>query len=477
MAGRPGKYRKEEILDILTSVKDDIICNGKVLPSSNSIWSNLRESLPLLTEKAIYTFALKNKETFISTIIDDEENDNEQECEDFHETPDLTTANDDDISDYMGSDLPKYTDGQFDFTQEEWDKVKPIEKCYKRSDTTRPFVKSRQVFVLPKGKWCSLINEKIWESTRLQCTWIFKRARVSLQGQTYISIIGTCKQCSAHIMMQMDDEPQGTCGLSMNFQIYKYTAHLHTKGTKRRLAGEERNLVVKKILSSNTASSVWRTERADEIMTENDLEPAHLYNIGQLRQAAHEIRRKERFHDDPILALVSMKYLTESGRSIRNICYDKFFVHYWSDLQLQVWNSYTINSSYSTLQIDATGSVVKRLERPADNRSNTILFYHGVTHDGHSQFPVLQMLSERHDTTALQTWMLEWVRSGAKLPKETIMDGSLALLGAAARAFALCPNLEAYISICAAVLRGEAIEVPASFLWIDVAHVMHSISQ
>ena len=165
MAGRPGKYRKEEILDILTSVKDDIICNRKVLPTSNSIWSNLRESLHLLTEKAIYTVALKNKETFMSTIIEYEENDNEHECEDLNETPYFTPAHDDNISDYGGIDLPKYTDGKFDFTQE-WDKVKPIEKCY-TFDTNRPFLKSRQVFVLPKGKWCSLINEKIWESTRL----------------------------------------------------------------------------------------------------------------------------------------------------------------------------------------------------------------------------------------------------------------------------------------------------------------------
>lgn len=65
-----------------------------------------------------------------------------------------------------------------------------------------------------------------------------------------------------------------------------------------------------------------------------------------------------------------------------------------------------------------------------------------------AQFPVLQMLSERHDTTAIQFWLIEWLRLGAPLPAEVCCDFSLALLGAVVRAFTNNSNLAEYVNRC-----------------------------
>lgn len=106
---------------------------------------------------------------------------------------------------------------------------------------------------------------------------------------------------------------------------------------------------------------VYRAERADELMTRGDPEPPHLYEALVLHVARNEYTKAQFLDKNPINAVCIMKrsvYLN----CIHNIGIDPFFVHYWTNHQLQVYRKYC-STNISSIYIDATGSIVKKLIR------------------------------------------------------------------------------------------------------------------
>lgn len=57
----------------------------------------------------------------------------------------------------------------------------------------------------------------------------------------------------------------------------------------------------------------------------------------------------------------------------------------------------------------------------------------------------MQMLSERHNSNAIVYWLSEWVRAGAPVPREVIVDDSAALISALCRAFGGEPSTQSYV--------------------------------
>ncbi len=173
-----------------------------------------------------------------------------------------------------------------------------------------------------------------------------------------------------------------------------------------------------------------------------------------------------------------LKYSAPHSGSIKDIGLDKFFCHYWSQTQMYMYKSLSKTSTNPTVSFDATGSVVRKLQRP-NGMSGHVFLYQGIlAGDECSSVPVVQMLSERHDVNAITHWLTEWIRAGAPTPKEVVSDFSLALLGALVKAFTPHPDLKTYINVCCGVLLGkQSAKVPPCFVRVDVAHCIKMICQ
>jgi len=160
---------------------------------------------------------------------------------------------------------------------------------------------------------------------------------------------------------------------------------------------------------------VYRAERADKLMTPGDPEPPHLYDAFILHVAKNEYTKSQHFDKDPVNAISIMKrsvYLN----CIHNIGLDPFFVHYWTNHQLQVYRKYC-SMNVSSIYIDATGSIVNKLTRVDKSLSKHIFLYQVVINYNNAQFSVSQMLSERHTTNNIHFWLLEGCKMGAPYPR------------------------------------------------------------
>lgn len=90
--------------------------------------------------------------------------------------------------------------------------------------------------------------------------------------------------------------------------------------------------------------------------------------------------------------------------------------------------------------------------------------------NGTIAFPAAQMLSAKHDTNAIHAWLNEWIRTGAKIPDDAVMDGSKALLSACIRAFTNCETIYTYADECFNCILGTKNKLPRTFIRLDVAH-------
>ncbi len=252
---------------------------------------------------------------------------------------------------------------------------------------------------------------------------------------------------------------------------------LHTGCSKRPMAGNLRVQISKELCEGRMESHVWRASEATKLMDFGDPEPSHLPNLATLRKAMQERNALEQGYKDPILSLQMLKYSAPHSGSIKDIGLDKFFCHYWSQTQMYMYKSLSKTSTNPTVSFDATGSVVRKLQRP--NGMSGHVLYHGVlAGDECSSVPVVQMLSERHDVYAITQWLTEWIRAGAPTPKEVVSDFSLALLGALVKAFTPHPDLKTYINVCCGVLLGkQSAKAPPCFVRVNVAHCIKMICQ
>lgn len=152
--------------------------------------------------------------------------------------------------------------------------------------------------------------------------------------------------------------------------------------------------------------------------------------------------------------------------AIHNFGEDPFFVHYWTASQIHVYQKYA-KSEPASVCIDATGSFARKIKRVDGSKSSSIFLYECVIRTSTGQFSVSQMISEIHNTNAINYWLIEWVRSGAPPPKEVVCDFSKAILTAAIRAFANYGSIEQYVN---ALSEGP---LPICYIRVDVAHFIH----
>jgi len=165
--------------------------------------------------------------------------------------------------------------------------------------------------------------------------------------------------------------------------------------------------------------------------------------------------------------------------SIRDIGFDKFHVFFWSPEQIDLFKD--VMRLKMPLSIDATGSIVKKIIRLYNNgkqKSRYIFLYVAVTHIETQIIPVCQMLSEKHDTNFILYWLNYWLNSIGEEYRllEVITDRLLALQNACCLAFNNM-TYKKYLENCFKLLKNETSDVPNCYIRIDIAHLMHSVSQ
>lgn len=130
---------------------------------------------------------------------------------------------------------------------------------------------------------------------------------------------------------------------------------------KKYLRWKEREEAGKTLLQ--TSATEYRRHKSNEIKDSTEKhEPPTLYTENVLRNAKQEY--KDLQHDDvhgnyPVFCLELMKHSQPHRGSIHDIGLDKFFIHYYSPLQVHVYKI-LCKSQYISLVIDATGSLEKR---------------------------------------------------------------------------------------------------------------------
>ncbi|XP_060748439.1 chromobox protein homolog 1a isoform X2 [Tachysurus vachellii] len=462
---------RDSIFTVLCSAKDAIVQNGNIATPNQSIWTELSKQLQnKITAKALYTFVKLNRHNIWTALGISHESDHE------------TSGSSDDADFEPGSLSPRPKDSwTFDLEVpfQKWIEFMPETVKYKNKLSV---TQKMDYTILKHGIWTHVINHQIWQDVKCFCTFAFKRAKVYPSAtKKYIEIRGNCKECHGHIHIKCDGEPEINCPVVLNCLIKNTDGSIHTGCSRRAMSGVQKTLrvqVSKELCEGRMEPHVWRALEATKLMDFGDPEPSHLPNLATMRKAKQERNDLELGDKDPIFSLQMLKYSEPHSGSIKDIGLNKFFCHYWSQTQLYMYKSLSKMSTNPVVSFDATGSVVRKLQRPI-GKSGHIFLYQGVlAGDEHSSIPVVQMLSERHDVNAITNWLTEWIRAGAPTPKEVVSDFSLALLGALVKAFTPHPDLKTYTNECYGVLLGkQSAKVPPCFVRVDVAHCIKMICQ
>lgn len=100
----------------------------------------------------------------------------------------------------------------------------------------------------------------------------------------------------------------------------------------------------------------------------------HLHSTNSYKKARNKFLEQdlELHYKNPIENIINLKY-SSALDTIRNVSYDPFWVHYWSNEQMFL---YKRNSE--KLCIDTTGSLMKKIKFIEDRTSSHLFLYECV---------------------------------------------------------------------------------------------------
>lgn len=363
-------------------------------------------------------------------------------------------------------------------SKEEWQKIydpSSSVRSYHRSDNKNTY---RNYETLTPYIWTPIINEHFFEQTRLSCALTYKYAKIYLNGQVFLDIIGHCSICMSNFKGIVIDKPESESRVIINCS-YNGQFNSCKSGKKRRIIGKKRDYFLDKLIKENQSAAYVQRVEAKDIMHYGEAEPSHIPSKNALRVMKYKANKINRIHEDPITALSLLKASLPYNDIIRDIGYDRFFVHYWSSTEINSYRLYAKNNKLPTISIDATGGLVQKPILISGRQTSNIFLYQIGVRDTKNkcQFSVGHMLSERHDNNSIAYWLAEWLRNDISPPKVIVTDQSLALMMAAVKTFTQYANLNKYISICSLLIQKEInIEVPNCMIRNDFNHVMHLLS-
>lgn len=291
--------------------------------------------------------------------------------------------------------------------------------------------------ILKPYYWTDVIHEKFYNETHFPCAISYKNHKILEEGGIYLTVNGRCKDCFSSFHGEVYEKP---CNNVATIMECRYSGRFYecSASSKRRLMGPGQCGLARKLVKENKSALYIRKKFARKNMEYNEKEPSLLPTANALRCMKYKENKAKQIDEDPIRALCLLKGEPFYKGIIRDICIDRFAIHYWSNEEIQNYRMLGRLNKTPTLCIDATGSVVKKIHHLSQQQSSHIFLYEMVAHDREEQirFSVAHMLSEKHDNVTISYWLSEWQRSTNVMGSKIAVTGaSLALLYAVTRSF------------------------------------------
>lgn len=325
--------------------------------------------------------------------------------------------------------------------------------------------------ILKPGEWTDVINDAFITEHKLPCNFIYKRGKVNKdlsRSKYFFSFVARCKDCNNELFGWCDNKPKPGEQLNLYILTKNTVGEEIEHRSKRPLKGIKRKMVGQELMSD--LPSNWRRKNVKDFEF-GRISPPNLYKNNTLSKTKQEFVDKSLgiTIKNPIELLIELKHTTQAG-NIHHIGSDPVIIHYWTNHQAIIYKD--INKNYSRLSIDATGSLIKKIQRTSLKLlSGDIFLYEAVVNEGYGQIPVTQMISEKHDSVTISYWLDMWLRSGLKPPNEATSDYSRALLIAMCKSFCNL-SFQSYIDKCYSVITGKTDKLPSCFIRIDVSHML-----
>lgn len=347
----------------------DYFCNDKLPNYSNSVWKQMSKKCEnawcahnwwvnvKYDRRKIFSLVKQKMNLDISdplinnTILTEDDN---NESINFNNFSFDSTCEDNDTS--------------FDLilSSNEWEQIKPLKSESKRfSYSLRPWV------------WTNIIADASYQQYRLPCAYTFVRGEVftSPHSKYYIKIIGSCKSktCGNIFKGTVDAEPSAS--------ISKLCIHVKTRDTRgqaheilqRPLNGDKRRQAGKAAITEGCSNLRKRMIR--ENLRLGDVDAPIIPSLQVLWHARKEavdeelgIKKLEK--EDAVQAIYRLNFENPYKGSIAAVNYWPLKVCYGTGEQISVYEQYhNMHKNASSISIDATGSVVRKLKRSLDTKS------------------------------------------------------------------------------------------------------------
>lgn len=447
----------------------------KINPTSNPVWKKIQGKLNFnISLNYLYSIVLLNRFNVMETLGFDEEPASSS-FEVQYEDNDNDSISIENENNEETETIMKF---KMTLSVEEWNGMITDPMSYNRKDRPNTM---RSYPVLMPYEWTGPINEHFFELTKKPCCLSFKRNKILPDGNNFLQFEARCTTCNSLLIGIVTNPPAPDsrvvidCSYNGNYQSC-------SGGKKRRMLNSKRSEYETKMLDGNISASFLQRKEASKLMNFGDCEPSHLPTLNALRLLKHKAYKKSLIDSDPLLAIARLKGSYPFNGIIRDVGYDKFFMHYWTASELNAYRTYARKEKHPCISIDATGGVVKRFTLQTGRETGAIFLYEVVVKDrkhSNSQFAVGHMLSERHSNIAIKGWLSEWLNNDIPLPKIVVVDQSKALIMAVVNTFTQYSTLNKYLAVCSALLRNEvqSSEIPNCMIRLDFNHTMSLVSK
>lgn len=458
--GRKCLIKLEVQMELYSLYISDIIVDGKLQNSNHDIYKTLAQQLLGMSPKGIYlsikknilTLCTQNNVEILSTQFDQS-----------NDSSNLSLKNDSNWSE--SSEKVKKNDlvWNLDITG-----ISLFETTVYLSNT----LSGKRLRKKLKDGWSDKLVSIVWNNTKLDCIWSFKRGDII---NNEVVCLADCIECNAILSTETITTKHKT-NLKIHVKCIKNN-FVHSGNNKRKVRWEAKSEILKKLKCSS--SLMVRNEMAQDLMDEGDLEPGHLPKNTTLNQIKYKESVKS-FDKDPIQSLIKMMS-NEYKAIISDIGYAPFYIFYCLPLQIE-WYKQQKKSSYVAISIDATGSVVKPPNNlylsEKTNKPVHVFFYTVMAKQGDTgtSVPVAQMLSQKQSSNFISYWLNSWVKRVGTMPNEVIIDNSAALLKSIVNAFTDCGSVEKYICNCIISVKYKGNRfLPKVFIRLDRSHYVKQI--
>lgn len=353
----------------------------------------------------------------------------------------------------------------FDFTitPEQWSRIKPVTKICKDG---------REGMSL-QDPYKAMFVKEMYYKEKLPCVSKYKRNVID-DIESYVKITGYCRTCNANLIINCFDKPIDVEPVTFIVETLNSRGIPHL--TKRRLAGEERKIIKEEL--EHKKPKQWRREQASKHMKLGDPEPSFLYGPGAIRKASHEVKYEKLGLKPGVKlfdSLENLKKNVEFNSYFRGIGLDKFYLMYWAPQQVSIHNDIQAKLR-NPLSLDATGSIALKIKR-VDGESSDIFLTVLSTYVNKMIVPVAQVMSEKNDTNFLSYWLLEWRKSGAKIPEFVVTDMGKGIKNSVCLSFNTM-NFTKYNDECLKLLFNAQNKIELNTqLRTDVAHLVHVVTK